>query len=600
MISFNTHAAHSVGLMDKLLHPILVASECKLSFLVDATFGIALFVTCCAILALSFRMPSASINAGAFACAVDARPWEKDQRSSHGAAKRHRVAAASPDRCPDSPQWCGTASSCSATAPVLREGSQLGALREKAGSPGSVLGPCLGDVCDHPARPDVSDHGRPSTRPASKGNLSMSSTLSDDDDGLLSESTTLSSCSSDCAPAGADRASPQESPGQEALNARQALRQLLQAEVEMFSQAGGVVEEERTHKAVRRQLLADACRARYIIDGREYWFDATQQQQQQQQQQQAMLASPRTVCRGPCSPRPSFSRRDGPIFAETLVAAVGACLRRRRRKDGVADETSGGSSIGAPSSGAMVHLVMLLLTQIGFVLNHIACGTSELALCGGERSITYTLARRRGCRTWDLRGDFRAYGFSQCQGSGGEVDCSPASSVHRGFAVTLTLSSGHPAGLFIEVGEAYEERSIFDTDGLPTQLSQQWQHEETQARVVRSTQEASSTSTVQSAWLWAEQVRASWTCGANYGCASPSTACVLKEPLDSDVFRNNLLAWGTSYACSSPGIACDLEGPLDSEVFRDNSLGVKRCACVDIVQWDPRGKIRCACGRPVC
>merc|ERR1712217_941753 len=91
------------------------------------------------------------------------------------------------------------------------------------------------------------------------------------------------------------------------------------------------------------------------------------------------------------------SLEDGATFAERFLDAVRQCL-------GLDDEDN-----SVPDG--LEYVVMLLLTQSGFALAHNACRGQKLALCGGERKLTYKLTSH-GERKWQLSGQYIAHGFS--------------------------------------------------------------------------------------------------------------------------------------------------------------------------------------------
>lgn len=233
---------------------------------------------------------------------------------------------------------------------------------------------------------------------------------------------------------------------------RSALLRLLSAEMEAFLQS-----EQSARKAVRRQLLADGCRGKYVIDGTELWYE-----------KECDRRSKQDVTTG-------NSTMTSTAFVERLTDAIEQCIGSQ----GEVHEL-------------LLYVVMLLLTQIGFALVHIACAGPQFALCGGERKITYELARGGGGQ-WHLRGQYCAYGFSQYHVSetGGTttlqddrpLSCASASSVHRGFVIALELSVKNRTGFSIDVQDVFDDVCIFSPDGLPVPLepvSTNWHDTDTQ------------------------------------------------------------------------------------------------------------------------
>jgi len=202
--------------------------------------------------------------------------------------------------------------------------------------------------------------------------------------------------------------------------------------------------------AVERQLLADACRSHYVIEGEGFCFE-----------HKAPESAEMEGCES--------SDRSRSLFASRLLAAVEDCI---------------GSATNDSIPQGFSHVVMLLLTQIGLALAHAACTGPTLALCGGHRRVKYELWRK-GSGRWLIRAESCAHGFFLYHSgegsdtvdgtdSGGPQPCSTASSVHRGFSVVLSLpteaESESDNGLDIEVTEVFEEVAIFSTDGVPVSL----------------------------------------------------------------------------------------------------------------------------------
>jgi len=325
--------------------------------------------------------------------------------------------------------------------------------------------------------------------------------------------------------ASSHKVAPSRSLAEDAVTARRALRQMICAEAEVLLQPASSAEDHADAcKAVRRQLGADATRARYLIDGVEYWYEKQQQHQQ---------VAP--SCNSALSQASA-----GQSFASALVETVEACLGTRC--GGVTD-ASGSDKNAHPSSSerepldGLVHLVMLLLTQIGFAMNHEACGGQEMALCGGERHITHELARRgEGC--WELRAMFCAHGFSQFLSGGEPMDCSTTSSVHRGFTVTLALAAHACSRLFVSVGDAFEESVVFTADGIPNEARQR-EPTTTAAKLMQPAatpskarpeghggREGSHAASAQCAWLWPS---GAWMLAAwDLSCSGLSAACAVE------------------------------------------------------------------------
>jgi len=190
--------------------------------------------------------------------------------------------------------------------------------------------------------------------------------------------------------------------------------------------------------AVRRQWLADACRARYVVDGVEFWFE----------RERAVVGD-----RAQDPDAAALCRAD---FLERLLKAV---------LESVGDE----SSLAANAA-------MLLLSQTSLALCLTACQSPPISLCGGTRRLTFELSTLEPGK-WQVQGNFCAYGFSQVQVQSGEgiaEGCSTASSVHRGFAATLSAgasaSSASPTDLVVRVIDVFEDLAIFSPTGIPFNL----------------------------------------------------------------------------------------------------------------------------------
>jgi hypothetical protein len=188
---------------------------------------------------------------------------------------------------------------------------------------------------------------------------------------------------------------------------------------------------------IGRQLQADACRGRYIIDGVEFWF--------------AKESRSSESC-----------ENTGHAFSERLRMAVVRCVEGRHRR----------GHGQPPVPDGLLNTIMLLITQIGLALASVACAGPRLALCGGLREITYEL-QRVNSETWEIQGKFRAAGFKFYQ-EAGSLDtasaCDPISSMTREFAVRLILSAEHPVGFYIDVQDVFECIDIIDLRGLPVTL----------------------------------------------------------------------------------------------------------------------------------
>jgi len=223
---------------------------------------------------------------------------------------------------------------------------------------------------------------------------------------------------------------------------RRTLYNLIVAEITVLSarrkRLHDEVEPQHISPAViRKQLLADACRGRYIVDGEELCF-AKETAEAGAADQDALQS-----------------------FPQRLLSAVTNCVQghRKDRKSNALPE-------------ALLHVVMLLLTQIGLALASVACEGPRLALCGGLREITYEL-RRVSCDEWEIKSQFCAKGFNMFQEAGcsdAASPCSPVSSMTRAFGVRLVVSDEHPAGFYIEVQDVFEHVNIIDLRGLPVTL----------------------------------------------------------------------------------------------------------------------------------
>eukprot|EP00747_Dinoflagellata_sp_TGD_P021278 gnl/TRDRNA2_/TRDRNA2_128397_c0_seq1.p1 gnl/TRDRNA2_/TRDRNA2_128397_c0~~gnl/TRDRNA2_/TRDRNA2_128397_c0_seq1.p1 ORF type:complete len:529 (+),score=68.79 gnl/TRDRNA2_/TRDRNA2_128397_c0_seq1:105-1691(+) len=195
-------------------------------------------------------------------------------------------------------------------------------------------------------------------------------------------------------------------------------------------------------EAAHRQFLADACRARYCIDGIDLCFAkeiATAELDDVQDMREARSA-----------------------FAERLEREVRQCIL------GAVDDSFGPTE----AFGPLLHLAKVLLCQMGLALVSAACGGSQLALCGGERSVSYKLSQT-GPGVWELHSEFRATEFVFFQDSGAAgvepSRCSTDSTLRRGCSVCLALceDSWSPSGIRIDVLDVYDDVRIFRTDGSP-------------------------------------------------------------------------------------------------------------------------------------
>lgn len=256
------------------------------------------------------------------------------------------------------------------------------------------------------------------------------------------------SCRSDLE-AGSTTASSSSSPSRTSFTApvasaqpsspRQALLHLVQSEINGLLFAPDEDSAAGLTSAVRRQLLADACRGRYLVDGIEYCFE----------KEKSVNGDLGT----------------GMEFAIRLLSAVQRCMQ---------PEVSA-SECREGAADLVLHLAFLLLTQMGLALAHAACAGPLLALGGGKRSVSYEL-QSLAPGIWQVHGNFCAHSFCHYQvenhaemegGKGkGPEPCDRASSVHRGFVIEIRLSAAALGGITVHVLDAFEDLAIFTEDGL--------------------------------------------------------------------------------------------------------------------------------------
>jgi len=230
--------------------------------------------------------------------------------------------------------------------------------------------------------------------------------------------------------------------------------------------------------------MADACRARYIIDGKEFSFNP--EGVREVSEEQAVL------------------RRSD--FVARILNALVNCL---------------GDSA---SNGLLLHVAMLLLSQSSLAL--LMEGQKPIALCGGHRTLVFEIARE-GLQ-WKVKGTSGAHGFRQFQVQShdvadaaqpktceGEVllsgNCSSASSVQRGFSCRLSAraSPGNAEGtVTVAVDEAFEDLAIFSPEGLPLTFSPQTQQTGQLPSNAATFLQAAGDAV--SAWLWPAQGTSEW------------------------------------------------------------------------------------------
>jgi len=227
--------------------------------------------------------------------------------------------------------------------------------------------------------------------------------------------------------------------------ARRSLQSLIVAEAAALScpEATSDLESKPSTPArAERQLIADACRARYVIDGEELWFA---------KEAEELSSLKKDPLKDPSVP-----------FPQRVHAAVVSCV-----------EGSGRGPNQPPLPEGFMSVVMLLLTQIGLALASLACAGPRLALCGGLREITYEL-ERVGWSQWTIRSKFCAKGFKQFQEAGSldvASSCDPSSSMTRAFSVKLVLTTESQVGFHVNVQDVFERIAIVDMRGLPVTLA---------------------------------------------------------------------------------------------------------------------------------
>ena len=187
------------------------------------------------------------------------------------------------------------------------------------------------------------------------------------------------------------------------------------------------------HGMVSQQFLVDAHRAQYRVAGESFCFDGNAEATE-------------------------AGRRRVDAFGERLAAAVCDCL--------------GASGGAARERAGLVRLATMLLSQAGLALVGMACLGPQLAISGGERTISYELKREGLGERWDIQVGFLASGFREYFEAGGggvePVKCSPASSLRTGCAVRLAICRGAPHGISIDVRDVVEDVAVVPCDASPS------------------------------------------------------------------------------------------------------------------------------------
>lgn len=269
-------------------------------------------------------------------------------------------------------------------------------------------------------------------------------------------------------------------------------------------------------RGISKQLLIDACRARYIIDDKEFNFES--------------------------------ERNKLPAhFQSSLMSAV---------MNSINDGSDGSASSTSLALGAM-----MLLSQTALALVMMACNGPVLALNGGFRTLDFRLSKA-GPGRWKVKATSCAHGFQQAQVQPPTDDdvleyrpsmsdgrtfpnvsswsCSSSSSVRRGFDVILC--AGSPGAVpSVVVNDVFQDLNVFSACGLPI-------HFERVSRMPSLIPQREDSSWSQSMdsvfeWFWPEEPSA----------LAPSRT-------------SNISSWpSTPFSCSSQ--QCNRSLPLEVEVI---------------------------------
>eukprot|EP00927_Polykrikos_kofoidii_P065923 TRINITY_DN61616_c0_g1_i1.p1 TRINITY_DN61616_c0_g1~~TRINITY_DN61616_c0_g1_i1.p1 ORF type:complete len:414 (-),score=80.56 TRINITY_DN61616_c0_g1_i1:83-1324(-) len=150
-------------------------------------------------------------------------------------------------------------------------------------------------------------------------------------------------------------------------------------------------------------------------------------------------------------------------FAERLVVAMQRCLGLDTNPEGSCE----------PNRLILARMTTMLLSQAGMALLDTSCLETTVALCGGERCVSYELVGL-GSDAWELRGVFIAEGFREFFEVGAGADapqkCSPKSSMTRSFVVRLALDDEAPFGVAVDVRMITNDVALLDLTGSPLKL----------------------------------------------------------------------------------------------------------------------------------
>lgn len=236
--------------------------------------------------------------------------------------------------------------------------------------------------------------------------------------------------------------------GREDLRSIVGMQHFLQVDIEDLSLPEGERRSEDTFAGtcghISEQMLLDAPRSTFAVDGEEFDFS-----REQVRTGASMQRSAQEVLR--------LQR----AFTERLADTVRSCL-------------------GGSPPPLLLRAVTTAMSQSGLANVERACETPHVAVCGGEQLVKYDLRATGGSGRgpWDLRLAVNKAGFEQCivcspptsPGEQPEMDptprtCGPASSIAKSCTVRFRVSdAGVVEG---DVLELRSEINVVDERGRP-------------------------------------------------------------------------------------------------------------------------------------